>query len=236
MAGNNFKPFVIPLTIKSLSRSVSRSFVYTGMLSWLVGVLEVGAVGCSCCGWPWVQLGTKQTCWKWQFGQRHPVNELNWRQIGVVGEVCGWRLKRGGNLCAMGEVVLKKVYPCSKLWNKGIMYAQARRKGKRQQTKRTVSLWVVLPYLLRCVPPDRVWWFLATLPSIGILSGFQTTSGTPIPNMGQVPLSEYFAVFVRTWLSDCEIRLTRQTFKYENTFNNAMFKWFSTIFSLGAPD
>ena len=24
-------------------------------------------------------------------------------------------------------------------------------------------------------------------------------------------------------------------FKYENTFNNAMFKWFWTIFSLGAP-
>ena len=49
--------------------------------------------------------------------------------------------------------------------------------------------------------------------------------------MGQVLLSEYFAVFVRTWLSDCEIRLTRQTFEYENTFNNATFKWFSTIFS-----
>ena len=55
-----------------------------------------------------------------------------------------------------------------------------------------------------------------------ILSGFQTTSGTPIPNMRQVPLSgggggdgalyllsEYFAVFGRTWLSDCKIRLTR---------------------------
>ena len=25
-------------------------------------------------------------------------------------------------------------------------------------------------------------------------------------------------------------------FKYQNTFNNAMFKWFWTIFSLGAPD
>ena len=24
-------------------------------------------------------------------------------------------------------------------------------------------------------------------------------------------------------------------FKYQNTFNNAMFKWFSTLFSLGAP-
>ena len=26
------------------------------------------------------------------------------------------------------------------------------------------------------------------------------------------------------------------SFKYENTFKNAMFNWFSTIFSLGAPE
>ena len=89
MLGIISKPFVIPLIIKSLSRSVSRFCIQACGLSANVimacGSIRshtVGAVGCSCCGWPWLQFGTKQTCWNRQFGQRHPVNELNWRQIG----------------------------------------------------------------------------------------------------------------------------------------------------------
>ena len=98
------KPFVIPLIINSLSQSVSSLCIHACGLSANVimacGSIRshtMGAVRCSCCEWPWLQFGTKQTCWNWQFGQRHPVNELNWRQIGVVGDVCGWCLRRGGN-------------------------------------------------------------------------------------------------------------------------------------------
>ena len=33
------------------------------------------------------------------------VRELNWRQIGLVGDAYGLRLRRGGNLCVVCEVV-----------------------------------------------------------------------------------------------------------------------------------
>ena len=63
MAGNNFKAVCDSVNNK-VPVTIGFEVVYTGMLSWLVGLLEVTlwalldvrAVG------PWVQLGTKQTC------------------------------------------------------------------------------------------------------------------------------------------------------------------------------
>ena len=63
MAGNNFKAVCDSVNNK-VPVAIGFEVVYTGMLSWLVGLLEVTlwalldvrAVG------PWVQLGTKQTC------------------------------------------------------------------------------------------------------------------------------------------------------------------------------
>ena len=54
-----------------------------------MGSHAVVVVGCSCCGRP---RFTKQTYWNRQFGQWHPVRELNWRQIGLLWVtimVCG---------------------------------------------------------------------------------------------------------------------------------------------------
>ena len=82
---------------------------------------------------------------------------------------------------------------------------------------------VVLPYLYGWVPLDRVWCMMVCGHSalIGIYcQDFKPPAAPLYPTWDKYPsqregggalylLGEYFAVFGRTWLSDCKIRLTR---------------------------
>ena len=83
---------------------------------------------------------------------------------------------------------------------------------------------MVLPYLYGCVPLDRVRCMMVCGHSalIGIYcQDFKPPAAPLYPTWDKYPiprgrgggalylLSEYFAVFGRTWLSDCKIRLTR---------------------------